>query len=202
MPVSSQPADDPGDVDSVGPVPSTPFHVPPAVVAAWPARGRVDLPALLLATLVIDLEPAIGMALGADPPHGLAHTLLGGTVVGAGAGWLLWRSKGLLERWLGSAYPLRARTAMVSGIIGCWLHVLLDAVMYEHLRPLYPLEVNPLYVSGSERPLHVICALLFLPACVLLVRARYWRSVPEKLTTGLVVLSGAAMAGYAIVSAL
>jgi hypothetical protein len=47
----------------------------------------------------------------------------------------------------------------------------------------------------------VIGTLLYLLTLLLLVRARYWHSVPEKLTTGLVALSGVAMAGYVVAGA-
>jgi hypothetical protein len=131
-------------------MPATPFHLPPSVVAAWPLRRHLDVPSVLLANVTIDIEPGLAMLLDlGPPPHGLAHTLLGGTLVGAATGGLLWRSRDWIGSVLGDDYPLRPGTAVLSGVAGCWLHVLLDSVMYDHLRPFFPLDANPLYVAGS-----------------------------------------------------
>jgi hypothetical protein len=179
-------------------VPATPFHLPASAVAGWPLRRHLDLPAFLLANLAVDVEVLVAMVLDLEPPpHGLAHTFLGASLVGAAAGWLLWRAKGLLEALLHDAYPLRARTAVVSGAAGGCLHVAIDAMMYDHLRPFFPLETNPLHWPGSGDALHLIGALLLVPALLLVVRDRHWRSIPEKLTVGLLGVSAATMALYA-----
>ena len=181
-------------------MPATPFHLPPTAVAAWPLRRHLDVSSVLLANLTIDIEPGLAMLFDlGPPPHGLAHTLLGGTLVGAATGGLLWRAKGRIASVLGGDYPLRPGVAMLSGAAGCWLHVLLDAVMYDHLRPFFPLEANPLYVAGSGDALHLLGALMIVPALALIVHARAWRSVPEKLTLGLIGLSAVWMAVYAAI---
>jgi membrane-bound metal-dependent hydrolase YbcI (DUF457 family) len=181
-------------------MPATPFHLPPSAVVVWPLRRRLDVPSVLLANLAIDIEPGLAMLLDlGPPPHGLAHTLLGGTVVGAATGALLWGAKDRIGSVLGGDYPLRPGVAMLSGAVGCWVHVLLDAVMYDHLRPFFPLEANPLYVAGSGDVLHLLGALMAVPAMVLIVRARAWRSVPEKLTLGLLGLSAVWMTVYAAI---
>ena len=183
-------------------MPSTPFHLPPAAVAGWPLRRHLDLPSLLLANLTIDIEPGIAMLFDlGDVPHGFAHTLAGGTLVGAATGLALWAIKGRLESAFGDVYALQARVAMLSGAVGCWIHVLLDAVMYDYLQPFFPLEANPLYWPGSEDALHLLGALLLVPALVLMVRARYWKTIPEKLTLGLLAVSGLAMGIYAATGA-
>jgi membrane-bound metal-dependent hydrolase YbcI (DUF457 family) len=181
-------------------VPATPFHLPASAVAGWPLRRHLDLPAFLLANLAVDIEPVVALLLDLDPPpHGLAHTFLGASVIGAVAGWLLWRTKGLLESLFRDAYPLRARTAVVSGAAGGCLHVAIDAVMYGYLRPFFPLEGNPLHWPGSGGVLQLLGALLLVPALLLVVRDRHWRSVPEKLTVGLLGLSAVTMGLYAAV---
>jgi membrane-bound metal-dependent hydrolase YbcI (DUF457 family) len=170
-------------------VPATPFHLPASALVAWPLRRHLDLPCLLLVNLAIDVEPAVASMLGAEPTHGLAHTLVGATLIGTGVGWLVARSTGLLERVLGGRYELRTRTAVLSGIVGGWLHVLLDAVMYGYLRPFFPLEANPLYLPGSSDLLHLLAALALLPVLALAVRQRAWRTTAERLTTALLALA-------------
>jgi membrane-bound metal-dependent hydrolase YbcI (DUF457 family) len=175
-------------------MPSTPFHIPPSTVVGFPARRHLDLPSFLVANLTIDIEPGIAMLLDlGPPPHGLAHTLLGGVAVGGATGWLVWRA----TRWLAARrdwdYPLSRRRAVLSGIAGCWFHVLLDAVMYDHLRPFFPLPWNPLHVPGSGDALHLVTGLLFVPALLLLLRARAWRSAPERIALTLLALSAVGM---------
>lgn len=172
-------------------MPYTPFHVPPAAVAGWPLRGHLDLPTFLLASVVVDVEPLVMTLLDlGPPPHAYAHTLLGGAVVGAATGWVVWRVRRRLESALRGRYPLRRRVAVLSGIAGCWLHVALDAAMYDHIRPFYPLAANPLYWPGSYGALHWITGLLIVPAAALFVRHRHWRTLPQKLSFALLVLAG------------
>ena len=179
-------------------MPATPFHLPANALVAWPLRRHVDLPSVLLVNLTIDIEPAVAMTLGLDPPpHGPAHTLLGATLVGTATGWLLSRSTGLLESVLGGRYDLDARVAMASGVAGGWLHVLLDSVMYGYLRPFSPLPGNPFHIAGSGDLLHLISGLLLLPVLALVVRERAWRTAPEKLTALLLAVSAVWMAGHA-----
>ena len=178
-------------------MPATPFHLPPNALVAWPLRHHLDVPSFLLVNLVIDVEPAVASLLDLDrPPHGLVHTLLGATVVGVLTGWLLSRNAGRLGSLLGGRYDLRARVAMASGILGGWLHVLLDSVMYGYLRPFFPLRGNPLHVAGSGDVLHLIGAVVLVPVIALIVRNRAWRSPAERLTLGLLGLSAGWMALY------
>jgi membrane-bound metal-dependent hydrolase YbcI (DUF457 family) len=179
-------------------MPATPFHLPPNVLVAWPLRHHLDLPSVLLVNLAIDVEPAVAMALGiVPPPHGPVHTLLGATLVGVATGWLLSRGTGRLESVLGGRYDLDRRVAMASGVIGGWLHVLLDSVMYSYLRPFYPLTGNPFRIAGSGDLLHLLAALLLLPVLALVVRERAWRTVPERLTAILLGTSAVWMAVHA-----
>jgi cytochrome P450 len=138
------------------------------------------MPAFLLANLTVDLEPAIATLLELDPPpHGPVHTLVGAATGGAVTGWILWRAKGLLEAAFRDEYELRSRVAMLSGAAGGAFHVLLDSVMYGYLRPFFPLEGNPLHWPGSGDALHLLAAVMLLPAAILLIRARYWETIPR-----------------------
>lgn len=175
-------------------MPYTPFHVPPSAIVGWPFRRYLDLPTFLLANAAMDVEPLIISLLDlGPPPHAYAHTLLGATAVGTVTGWLVWHG----SRWLGSvlrqAYPLTPRMAVVSGVTGCWLHVALDAVMYAHLRPFYPLEANPLHWPGSGDALHLITGLLLLPAVALFARHRFWRTLAQKVSLAILGLAAIGM---------
>ena len=62
--------------------------------------------------------------------------------------------------------PLKA---IASGVLGCWLHVALDALIYHDIRPLHPFILNPLLGWIDQQSLYLLCLLLFIPAGVL-----YW----------------------------
>jgi hypothetical protein len=176
-------------------MPFTPFHFPPNALASQPLRRHVDVPMVLLANLAVDVEPLVATVLGlAGPPHGPVHTLIGGAVVGAAAGWVWWKLGDRVGRLFGDRYPLTLRTSMLSGVIGAWLHVLLDAVLYPHLQPFFPLRSNPLYVAGSGDVLHAVSAAALLPALLLAWRAADRSTVAGRLTAWLLGLSGAGMA--------
>ncbi|WP_130650260.1 metal-dependent hydrolase [Egicoccus halophilus] len=179
-------------------MPSTPFHLPPSLVVAWPARHHLDVPAFLLANFAVDVEPVVVLVAGLDrPPHGLSHTLLGAALLGAVTGWLLWLASGRLGRLLGGSYDLTRRSAVSSGVAGALLHVLIDALMHADQQPFLPVEGNPLLLSGSGPVLHLVGAVAFVAAVVLVVRDRAWRTVPERLTVVLLAVSLLGMAGAA-----
>jgi hypothetical protein len=175
------------------PMPSTLFHIPPNALVAWPLRRHLDVPMVLLANLAMDVEPFIGSLLDRQPPHGPFHSLLGGALVGAFAGWLWWRVRRPVGRILRGEYALTRSAAVVSGVVGAWLHVLLDAVMYDHLRPFLPLATNPLYIPGSGDALHVVAAAVILPALVIVWRSRDRGTVHGKLTLALLAASAVGM---------
>ena len=115
-------------------MPFTPYHFGPSGFVGLLFKRWLDLPVFVLANVVVDLEVLVVCLLDLGPPaHRYAHTLLGGAVLG-----VLW---GL------AAYPLRHwfrrvmhllrlpyRTSLlklvISGVLGVWLHVLIDGAYH------------------------------------------------------------------------
>lgn len=182
-------------------MPFTPFHVPANAVAGYPLRRHADLPTLMLANVAMDLEPAIRNLLNVNPPHGPVHTLLGGAAVGAATGWLVRRGVRTLARRLGDDYPLSLRAAVVSGVAGCWLHIALDAVMYDHIHPLFPLQANPVHWPGSGDALHLIAAALLAPALAVFLPSRNRGTLPQKMSLALLLLAAVGMGASVAVGA-
>jgi membrane-bound metal-dependent hydrolase YbcI (DUF457 family) len=56
---------------------------------------------------------------------------------------------------------------LLSGLLGVWMHVVFDAVLYDEMRPLYPLEANPFLGFTSQGMMYTICAVCFIPAIVM-----------------------------------
>jgi membrane-bound metal-dependent hydrolase YbcI (DUF457 family) len=53
---------------------------------------------------------------------------------------------------------------ILSGVLGTWFHVLLDAPLYTDIRPFYPFQANPLYGLVGYGAMYLSCALCFIPA--------------------------------------
>ena len=113
-----------------------------------PVRRFIDVPVFVLANVVVDLEPLAVRTFGFDYPyHGYCHTFLIGTLVGVVWGLVAYRGRGVLA-WLMCRlhlpYQTRLPKMLISGVLGVWLHVLLDAPLYRDIRPFFPIEANPL----------------------------------------------------------
>ena len=55
------------------------------------------------------------------------------------------------------------RSVLLASILGVYAHILLDAVMYYDVKPLYPLDFNPLYAgTAAFMPVYFISSILLL----------------------------------------
>lgn len=151
-------------------MPLTPFHIGPAATIGLPLKRFIHLPVFILVNFAVDIEPLVVMLFGLKyPQHGLCHTFLIGALAGVvfAAVYVLVRKE--THAW---------KKILVSGVLGAWLHVLLDAPLYSDIRPFYPLQANPLYGLASYEVMYMLCALLFIPAGVMFVRSR--ASIPPR----------------------
>ena len=150
-------------------MPFTPFHFGPSAVVGLPLRRYIDLPALLLANVAIDIETLLVMLFNWNYPlHGIAHSFVGGIGLGTVLGLVLAQFKRplsqVMEGWLGLSYTTSGMKLVLSSIVGCWLHVVLDGLIYPGMRPFYPLTGNPLLTGMGIGTLYLLCGVSFLPA--------------------------------------
>ena len=138
----------------------------------------LDLPAFLLANVVVDLEPLAVMTFRWDyPMHGYFHTFLVGGLVGAIWGMGVFGLRGVFQlvmEWLRLAYQPGVVKAVVSGVLGVWLHVLLDGMIYQDISPFFPWERNPLLGLVNAGKLYSICGCSILAAVVIYI-VMAWR---------------------------
>ncbi|QLH79759.1 hypothetical protein HZS55_21765 [Halosimplex rubrum] len=133
-------------------MPLTPFHLGPALFLGALAPRRLDLPTLLIASVVIDVRAALVVfgPLG-GPVHGFLTTVLGATVVATlVAGVVLAlpaRLDGLVDRVRPGATATPAAVA-AGALVGAWSHVLLDATLYADVTPFFPLPGNPFLLGA------------------------------------------------------
>ena len=146
----------------------------------------VDFPTLLVASVILDLEPLAVLILGLNYPlHGFLHSFLGGTIVAVALGLAMFRLSGTAQavmKPLALEQSSSHRAIMLGSFLGVYSHILLDAPLYADIRPFYPFDANPLFTADPSAGIYIteLCVLLFLIgaamyAARLIVRARSGR---------------------------
>ena len=149
-------------------MPFTPFHFGPSACVSLPLKRYIDVPIFILANIAVDIEPLLVMTLGLPfPLHGIAHTLLGATLIGIGVGVAANSVKKHLNQiartLLKLTYITSLKKYILSGILGCWFHILLDSPLYTDIKPLYPFsDTNPFLGITQGELMYTICVYSFL----------------------------------------
>ncbi len=154
-------------------MPITPYHFGPSGFVGLVFRKWLDIPVFVLANVAIDVEVLVIVLFDLGwPIHRYCHTLLIGGLVGAA--------------WGVAAYPLRPIFKMlmqlfrlpyqtsflkmvISGILGAWLHILIDAFYHWDVRPFWPSRAKPFYRLISQRQVEAVCLAFFVPAFIVYV---------------------------------
>ncbi len=149
-------------------MPFTPFHLGPALALGLPLRRYIHAPTFILANIIIDIEPYLVITLKLNYPlHGYLHTFLLAFIFGLVLGYVMY----LLEKVFNPLYrvlllvpkePLGINSFIIAGFSGTLLHVLLDSPLYRDIRPLYPIDVNPLYNPNLTMTIYGICIFMGL----------------------------------------
>lgn len=154
-------------------MPLTPYHFGPHGCVALPLGRYIDVPVFMLANVAVDLEPLSVMVFKLNYPlHGYGHTILFGALVGivlAGAAYL---AKSVLESIMEVfhlKYKACIKKMLASGVLGVWLHVLTDSLIYTDIKPFFPSSANPLYGLLSSSQVYLICTISFIPAAILYI---------------------------------
>lgn len=148
-------------------MPFTPLHLGPALAFGLPFRKYIHVPTFILANIILDVEPLLVLVLDVRYPlHGYAHTFLVAFPIGIILALAVYTLRKLLE---GIFKALKLVTCehglasyIIAGVSGALLHVLVDAPLYHDIKPLYPLNVNPLYNPELASPIHNLCKLLLV----------------------------------------
>jgi membrane-bound metal-dependent hydrolase YbcI (DUF457 family) len=152
-------------------MPFTPFHFGPHGTLALPLQRYIDLPVFVLANVVVDIEPLTVFVLNLHYPlHGFCHTFLVGGALGVlwGAVACPFRDRiGKAMAALGLPYSPGLLKMLYSGLLGVWLHVIFDAMLYDEMKPFYPLPGNPFLGILDLKTVYILCTLFFIPASVM-----------------------------------
>lgn len=152
-------------------MPFTPYHFGPSGFIGLALRKWIDIPVFVLANVIVDLEVLVIRLFGAGwPIHRYAHTLLLGTAVGiiwAVAAYPLRNLFKRLMQTLRIPYQPKFWKMLISGILGVWLHVVLDAIYHRDVRLFWPDKARPLYRLITRQQLEALCLAFFIAAIIL-----------------------------------
>ena len=138
-------------------MPFTPFHLGPG--AAFKAIGGRHFSFMVFggAQVLMDIEPLVAILRGSPVLHGVTHTILGALVIGLVAGAIGRPISEFVLRLLRIRHhPMTWPVSFLSGLVGTYSHIGLDAVMHRDMEPVWPFAAgNPLLGLMSVEGLHV-----------------------------------------------
>ena len=150
-------------------MPFTPYHFGPSGFVGLVLRKWLDLPVFSLANVIVDIEVLVYRS---GPIHRYVHTLLIGAAAGALWGLAAYPLRHFFKRLMHiSRMPYQAGfwKMIISGILGVWCHVIIDAIYHWDVRLFWPSGVTPLYGLISKRQVEIACIISFIPAIILYV---------------------------------
>ena len=154
-------------------MPFTPYHLGPALFVGLLLLNFIDLPTFLIASVILDVEPFLVLALNLNYPlHGFFHSFLGGTLVAVPLALVMYRVRDKFSPLL-SFFKLEQKVSfkriLAAALSGVYLHILLDLLGYTDIQPFYPSNYNPFLNTEISAKLnaYTICIWSFLGAAIL-----------------------------------
>jgi membrane-bound metal-dependent hydrolase YbcI (DUF457 family) len=152
-------------------MPCTPYHFGPSAFVGLALRKWLDVPVFVLANIVVDIEVLVINLIGQGwPYHRYTHTLILGAIAG-----ILWGVTaypfryffGIIMRILRIPYQTGLWKMVVSGVLGVWLHVVIDAIYHCDVKIFWPSNANPLLGLISHGQVKILCIASFFAAILL-----------------------------------
>jgi membrane-bound metal-dependent hydrolase YbcI (DUF457 family) len=152
-------------------MPFTPYHFGPSGFLGLALRKWLDIPVFVLANVVVDIEVLFNHHW---PVHRYFHTLLIGAVVGAIWGIAAYPLRHFFEKimqMLHIPYQTSLWKMAVSGVLGVWLHVVIDAIYHWDVQIFWPSKAKLLWQLISQGWVKAICVAFFFAALILYTTA-------------------------------
>ncbi|SFS98786.1 hypothetical protein [Halostagnicola kamekurae] len=159
-------------------MPFTPFHLGPVLLLGVLLYRWVDLPTLLVSSIIIDIRAALVVYGPLGPPaHGILTTFVGGTLIAILLTTVVSSLPDSINHWLGFGRltdSVSRRAIFAGSVLGIYSHVILDSILYTDTRPLFPLAWNPFFVDGVKFiPVYAGCTLTGILG-VITFAVKYW----------------------------
>jgi membrane-bound metal-dependent hydrolase YbcI (DUF457 family) len=166
-------------------MPITPFHI----IAAAPIKAIIprhfSWSIFTLTNIFIDLEPITYFIFTGIPSHKFFHSIIGATFLGVVCALFFRKLCGnYIMKWNKNLHPIDRKwlevrntkinllEAFLGGLIGALTHILLDSLMHEDIKPLFPFSPNNPFLSliSPNQILYICVGLLFLGAFIFYLR--------------------------------
>ena len=142
-------------------MPFTPFHLGFGVFV-FSIFIFLDPIALLLGTIIIDIEAFMRLILNLYPLHGILHSLLGVLVFSVPTVLISWGCYKIfkLERYLPK---FNWMISLISSLLGLFSHVFFDSIIYPEVMLFYPFTDKSGFLFGSisDRMDYYLLVILF-----------------------------------------
>ncbi len=130
-------------------MPFTPYHLGPGLLLGLLFFRWIDVVAVLVGSVILDLEPFVVLVTGiALPLHGICHTYVAAGLLSIPTSAALWYLRGptrRITRLFGLEQDFRPAGIYASCLVGTISHVFLDSFLYAEMNPFYPILGNPFY---------------------------------------------------------
>jgi len=154
-------------------MPFTPYHFGPGGFIGLVFRKWLDIPVFVLANVIVDIEVLVVMLFDLGwPRHRYCHTFLIGAAVGALWGLAAWPLRNLFKKimqLLRIPYKTSLPKMVISGILGLWLHILIDGAYHFDIKILWPnISISlwrMIHRHLGQGKIQTIC-LIFFPAAL------------------------------------
>lgn len=155
-------------------MPFTPFHIGPALLLSMAFFRLLDYPALLLSSVIVDLEPFTVLFFSIDRPlHGFFHSFLGGSIaaiLAAAAIYFLKEKINAMMAFFRLSQETSFKKILAASFFGVYFHIVLDSFLYTDIMPFYPSSANPLYGLVSSADVYLFSGLSFFIGIALYTR--------------------------------
>ena len=150
-------------------MPFTPFHLGFGVllIAICPFFDPI---ALLLGTILIDLEPLFHLLFSVGQLHGVFHSVLGVIVLFFPISVISWGSYKLINKWFNYQYKFRWYLSLISSLLGLFSHILFDAGLYSEMMLFYPFTKQTGFLFGywDSRISMIALSVMFVVGVIIL----------------------------------
>ena len=150
------------------PYPYTPYHIGPSCLLGFLLRRWVDIPVFVLSNFAIDFAVLV---LGLWRPMSFVLEHVHTIPIGAVAG-MLWGIAAYLFRrlfrWsmlkIRLPYKTNIRKMIFSGILGTWLHILIDSLYQSDIKLFWPSKLTNPSFRFNRREVDFLLILCFIAA--------------------------------------
>jgi hypothetical protein len=131
----------------------------PACIVKSLAGGSFSMTVFGLANVAMDMQPLWHLWRGEGIVHGVSHSLLGATVIGALCALLgcqralnLWTPEPAdhFQCWLRGPRVISWPSAVVAAFTGTYSHVVLDAMIHADVHPFAPFDQDNLLLGDAS----------------------------------------------------